>query len=114
MQLKLFIVPLKNADPAEQEMNGFLRSHRVLAVKKEFVSDGENSFWTQQQRAGKSQQQSRLPLCPSSAGLPAGSGLTRPASRPSRPATSLANSSAPPGASRASENSGRPLRQTTT
>ena len=27
-------------------MNSFLRSHRVLAVKKEFVSDGENSFWT--------------------------------------------------------------------
>lgn len=28
------------------EMNVFLRAHRVLAVKKEFVSDGENSFWT--------------------------------------------------------------------
>ena len=27
-------------------MNGFLRAHRVLAVKKEFVADGENSFWT--------------------------------------------------------------------
>ena len=28
------------------EMNAFLRGHRVLAVKKEFVADGENSFWT--------------------------------------------------------------------
>lgn len=46
MQLKLFIVPVKNIAAAEGEMNGFLRSHRVLAVKKEFVSDGENSFWT--------------------------------------------------------------------
>ncbi len=27
-------------------MNTFLRGHRVLAVKKEFVPDGENSFWT--------------------------------------------------------------------
>ena len=27
-------------------MNVFLRSHRVLAVKKEFVPEGENSFWT--------------------------------------------------------------------
>ncbi len=27
-------------------MNAFLRGHRVLAVKKEFVPDGENSFWT--------------------------------------------------------------------
>ena len=27
-------------------MNAFLRGPRVLAVKKEFVADGENSFWT--------------------------------------------------------------------
>lgn len=46
MQLKLFILPVKNLSAAEAEMNVFLRAHRVLAVKKEFVSDGENSFWT--------------------------------------------------------------------
>ena len=46
MQLKLFLLPVKNLSAAEAEMNGFLRSHRVLAVKKEFVSDGENLFWT--------------------------------------------------------------------
>jgi hypothetical protein len=46
MQLKLFIVPVKNLSIPENEMNAFLRSHRVLAVRKEFVSDGENSFWT--------------------------------------------------------------------
>ena len=46
MQLKLFIVPVKNLALPEGEMNAFLRSHRVLAVRKEFVSDGENSFWT--------------------------------------------------------------------
>lgn len=46
MQLKLFMLPVKNMSAAEAEMNGFLRSHRVLAVKKEFVPDGENSFWT--------------------------------------------------------------------
>jgi superfamily II DNA helicase RecQ len=46
MQLKLFIVPVKNVAAAEAEMNTFLRGHRVLAVKKEFVPDGENSFWT--------------------------------------------------------------------
>jgi hypothetical protein len=27
-------------------MNAFLRGHRVLVVRKEFVPDGENSFWT--------------------------------------------------------------------
>lgn len=46
MQLKLFVLPVKNLTAAEAEMNAFLRSHRVMAVKKEFVPDGENSFWT--------------------------------------------------------------------
>jgi superfamily II DNA helicase RecQ len=46
MQLKLFILPVKNLAAAEAEMNTFLRSHRVLAVKKELVAEGENSFWT--------------------------------------------------------------------
>ncbi len=46
MQLKTFVLPIKNLAAAEAEMNAFLRSHRVLAVKKEFVPDGENAFWT--------------------------------------------------------------------
>lgn len=46
MQLKLFVIPIKNVNEAEAEMNGFLRGHRVLAVRKEFVPDGENSFWS--------------------------------------------------------------------
>lgn len=46
MQLKVFVLPVKNLDAAEGEMNVFLRGHRVLAVKKEFVPDGENSFWS--------------------------------------------------------------------
>ena len=32
MQLKLFVIPIKNVSEAEAEMNGFLRGHRVLAV----------------------------------------------------------------------------------
>ncbi|MCX6924842.1 MAG: hypothetical protein NT154_16770 [Verrucomicrobia bacterium] len=36
---------MKNLAGVEAEMNAFLRSHRVLTVKKEFVADGENSFW---------------------------------------------------------------------
>ena len=46
MQLKLFILPVKNLDAAEAEMNAFLHSHRVLRVKKELLAEGENSFWT--------------------------------------------------------------------
>ena len=36
MQLKLFVLPIKNLGAAEAEMNTFLRGHRVLAVKKKF------------------------------------------------------------------------------
>jgi hypothetical protein len=46
MQLKLFILPVKNLSAAEAEMNAFLRAPRVLTVKKELVADGENSLWT--------------------------------------------------------------------
>jgi len=46
MQLKLFTVPIKNLAVPEGEMNAFLRGHRVLAVRKEFIADGENSYWT--------------------------------------------------------------------
>jgi hypothetical protein len=40
MQLKLSVLPVKSLGAAEGVMNGFLRAHRVLAVKKEFVADG--------------------------------------------------------------------------
>ena len=38
MQLKMFVAPIKNLGDAEAEMNGFLRGHRVLAIKKEFTA----------------------------------------------------------------------------
>lgn len=55
MQLKLFILPVKNLDAAEAEMNAALRSHRVLSVKKELVADGEYSFWIRPQRTQRIQ-----------------------------------------------------------
>lgn len=39
MQLRTFVLPIKNLASAELEMNTFLRGHRILAVKKEFVGD---------------------------------------------------------------------------
>ena len=44
MQLKLFMVPVKKVTAAEAEVNAFLRSHRVLAVKKELTTkNAENA-----------------------------------------------------------------------
>jgi superfamily II DNA helicase RecQ len=46
MQLRIFVIPIKNVEPAEAELNRFLRGNRILAVTKEFVNHGENSFWS--------------------------------------------------------------------
>jgi hypothetical protein len=43
VQLKVFILPIKNLTAAEAEMNALLRGRRVLAVKKELVADGSSA-----------------------------------------------------------------------
>ena len=46
IQYRFFTIPLKSAEEAETELNHFLRSQRILTVHREFVSQGENAFWT--------------------------------------------------------------------
>ena len=46
IQYKFFTIPLKTTREVETELNHFLRSQRILTVHREFVSQGENSFWT--------------------------------------------------------------------
>lgn len=46
MQYKFFIIPVKPHQETENDLNRFLRSVRVLAVHREFVAQGENSFWS--------------------------------------------------------------------
>ncbi len=46
IQYKFFTIPLKTTREVEMELNHFLRSQRILTVHREFVSQGENSFWT--------------------------------------------------------------------
>jgi superfamily II DNA helicase RecQ len=38
-------VPVAEGDWAEQELNAFLRSHRVVDIARVFVDQGERSFW---------------------------------------------------------------------
>ena len=45
MQYEFFSLPIRNIQPAREELNRFLRSRRVINVRTEFVSQGENSFW---------------------------------------------------------------------
>jgi hypothetical protein len=37
MPLKFFTIPVRDTDQAEEELNGFLCSHRVLAVDRRWV-----------------------------------------------------------------------------
>ncbi len=45
MQLACFSIPARGDSGSQEELNSFLRSHRVLTVHREFVAQGDNSFW---------------------------------------------------------------------
>ena len=44
MQFRVFHIPLRGAEDATEEMNRFLRGHRILAVEKRFC-EGEGGGW---------------------------------------------------------------------
>ncbi len=46
MSFKFFTVPIQDDGTAEAELNGFLRSHRVLSVDRRWVDQGAASFWS--------------------------------------------------------------------
>lgn len=45
MQYKFLAIPAMDCGQAEAELNRILRSERVLSLHKEFVHNGDNSFW---------------------------------------------------------------------
>jgi len=45
MQYKFFRIPAVIPEEAEDDFNRFLRTNRVLNVNREFVNQGENSYW---------------------------------------------------------------------
>jgi hypothetical protein len=45
MAFKIITVPLQDGGKAEAELNGFLRSHKVLAVDRRWVDQGAGFFW---------------------------------------------------------------------
>jgi len=46
IQFKFFVISVKNHEDAEADLNRFIRSKRVLSVHREFIQQGENSFWS--------------------------------------------------------------------
>lgn len=45
MQMAFFSVPARGDAGLQEELNVFLRSHRVLTAHREFAGQGENAFW---------------------------------------------------------------------
>ena len=45
MSWAFFWIPAAHPNPAQDELNAFVRAHRVVAVEKQFVGDGANSAW---------------------------------------------------------------------
>ena len=43
---RFFLIPVRQIGLAEEEMNRFLRSHRVLNVDRRWVDQGSESFWS--------------------------------------------------------------------
>ncbi len=46
MAFRIFMVPLSDPDAAEEELNAFLRGHRILGVEKCLLDRGSESCWT--------------------------------------------------------------------
>lgn len=46
MGFKFFTIPIQNAEQVEEELNAFLRSHRILSVDRRWVDQGPTSFWS--------------------------------------------------------------------
>ena len=45
MQMAFFAIPARGDSGLQESLNAFLHSHRVLSVHREFVGQGDNSFW---------------------------------------------------------------------
>jgi len=45
MELAFFCIPATAPEPATTELNRFLRSHRILAVQRELVREGQGAYW---------------------------------------------------------------------
>ena len=45
MQMAFYSIPARGDAALQEDLNRFLRSHRVLTVHREFVGQGDNSFW---------------------------------------------------------------------
>ena len=45
MQIRIFTIPITDTGILQEEMNKFLRGHKVLEVQQELVTNNKGSYW---------------------------------------------------------------------
>jgi superfamily II DNA helicase RecQ len=45
MKFQFFVIPAHSSEAGQQELNGFCAGHRLATVEKQFVANGDSSFW---------------------------------------------------------------------
>jgi superfamily II DNA helicase RecQ len=45
MKYRFFSIPAMMPDDMQEEMNRFCAAHRLISIEKQFVQDGERSYW---------------------------------------------------------------------
>ena len=45
LHYKFFSIPVNTSTDIEQEMNEFIKNHKIASIKKEFVNNQENTCW---------------------------------------------------------------------
>ncbi len=46
MAYRFFVIPIRDDGSAAAELNGFVRSHKILAVDRRWVDAGSESYWS--------------------------------------------------------------------
>ena len=46
MQIEIFTLPVYDNREQTEEMNNFLRGHKIIDIEKKFIDSGTSSFWT--------------------------------------------------------------------
>ena len=111
MPFEFIQIPANGQGNAKEELNKLLRGGRIASVRKEFVPNGEDSFWAfyaPKQQPDEHEQQHRVlggpQLRPSGPdGRRLGKGLNRPPSSSSRHRQNDETQEVPPGAGRPAE-----------
>lgn len=45
MQFQFYKIPVNNSQPQTDEMNAFLRGHKIVSVEKHFAANEHNAYW---------------------------------------------------------------------